>query len=179
MVLRVDKGMSDATYGAYFLGIDWFEGSLVNPNQVVEDLAFYLFPSTFPELNQTVFMRNVFKVRWVAPVLSEASVCYMRFLPIRPLPLHIWSDPPACYLYGRRRFLPLSQRATATAWKSAVPFNCFARSTGKCAFVFPHIPHTPTYACVKSSARPLSLLSPRGARRKSSNGNIVYTIRIL
>ena len=89
MVLRVDKGMSDATYGAYFLGIDWFEGSLVNPNQVVEDLAFYLFPSSFPELNQTVFMRNVFTVRWVAPVSIVSFSCYTRFLPFHPLPLHI------------------------------------------------------------------------------------------
>ena len=101
--------------------------------------------------NQTVFMRNVFKVRWVAPVLSEASVCYMRFLPIRPLPLHIWSDPPACYLYGRRRFLPLSQRATRTAWKSAVPFNCSARLTGKCAFVFPYIFLNPSLQLVSLS----------------------------
>ena len=73
MVLRVDKGMSDDTYGATYLGIDWFEESLVNPNRVVEDLAFYLFPALFPELNQTVFMRNVAKGE--VPVVSSAADC--------------------------------------------------------------------------------------------------------
>jgi hypothetical protein len=73
MVLRVDKGMSDGTYGATYLGIDWFEGSLVNPNRVVEDLAFYLFPALFPQLNQTVFMRNLLKGE--LPVVSSAADC--------------------------------------------------------------------------------------------------------
>jgi len=73
MVLRVDKGMSDDAYGAYYLGIDWFEGSLVNPNRVVEDLAFYVHPELFPELNQTVFMRNVAKGE--VPVVSSAADC--------------------------------------------------------------------------------------------------------
>lgn len=73
MVLRVDKGMSDGTYGATYFGIDWFEGALVNPNRVVEDLAYYLFPALFPQLNQTVFMRNVFKGEM--PVVSTAADC--------------------------------------------------------------------------------------------------------
>jgi hypothetical protein len=73
MVLRVDKGMSDGTYGATYFGIDWFEGSLVNPNRVVEDLAYYLFPAVFPQLNQTVFMRNLLKGE--LPVVSSAADC--------------------------------------------------------------------------------------------------------
>lgn len=72
-VWRVDKAASQDDYEAKSNGLDWFERRMPFPQLVMEDMAYIMSPTTFPQYSETTFFRNVLKNEEVG--LSMAAHC--------------------------------------------------------------------------------------------------------